>query len=211
MEDLTIIDGAVIAIVLISGILAFARGFMRELTSIAGWVGAAVVAYFLAPRAESLMYEIPLLNGLIDQSCNLAMMAAFAIVFVIALIVLSLFAPLLASVVRGRAIGTVDKGLGFLFGLARGVLLVVVALFVYEEFFAVGDGVEIVTTSKTYEILGPTQASFATEVQSSSLPTWFADRFDEMTANCTGRVGETPAALPATEAAPAEPAAPVAN
>ena len=128
MEDLTIIDGAVIAIVLISGILAFARGFMRELTSIAGWVGAAVVAYFLAPRAESLMYEIPLLNGLIDQSCNLAMMAAFAIVFVIALIVLSLFAPLLASVVRGRAIGTVDKGLGFLFGLARGVLLVVVAL-----------------------------------------------------------------------------------
>lgn len=211
MEDLTIIDGAVIAIVLISGILAFARGFMRELTSIAGWVGAAVVAYFLAPRAESLMYEIPLLNGLIDQSCNLAMMAAFAIVFVIALIVLSLFAPLLASVVRGRAIGTVDKGLGFLFGLARGALLVVVALFVYEEFFAVGDGIEIVTTSKTYEILGPTQASFATEVQTSTLPAWFSARFDDMTANCTGRTGATPAALPAPEAAPAETAAPAAN
>ncbi|MGR3723486.1 CvpA family protein [Abyssibius alkaniclasticus] len=211
MEDLTIIDGAVIAIVLISGILAFARGFMRELTSIAGWVGAAVVAYFLAPRAESLMYEIPLLNGLIDQSCNLAMMAAFAIVFVIALIVLSLFAPLLASVVRGRAIGTVDKGLGFLFGLARGVLLVVVALFVYEEFFAVGDGIEIVTTSKTYELLGETPQSFATEVESAGLITWFSARFDEMTANCTDRAGEAPAALPASEAAPAETAAPAAN
>jgi len=189
MEDLTIVDGAVIAIVLISGILAFARGFVREATSIAGWVGAAVVAYFLAPRVEPLMQEVPLLRDLIDSSCELAMMAAFGIVFVVALVVLSLFAPLLASAVRGRALGTLDKGLGFLFGLARGALLIVVALFVYEQFFAVGDGIEIITTSKTYEILGPTQASFATEVETSTIPAWFTARFDEMTASCIARIG----------------------
>lgn len=202
MEDLTIVDGAVIAIILISGILAFARGFVREATSIAGWVGAAVVAYFLAPRAEPLMQEVPLLKDLIDSSCELSMMAAFGIVFVVALIVLSLFAPLLASAVRGNAMGTIDKGLGFLFGLARGALLIVVALFVYEKFFAVGDGVEIITESKTYEILGPTQASFASEVESSTIPAWFEARFDEMTASCTARNGgETPDVAPAAEPA----------
>lgn len=200
MEDLTIVDGAVIAIILISGILAFARGFVREVTSIAGWVGAAVAAYFLAPKAEPLMQEVPLLRDLIDSSCELSMMAAFGIVFVVALIVLSLFAPLLASAVRGNAMGTIDKGLGFLFGLARGALLIVVALFVYENFFAVGEGIEIITESKTYEVLGPTQQSFASEVESSTIPAWFQARFDEMTATCTARNGAvTPeAAAPAT-------------
>ena len=208
MENLTIVDGAVIAIVLISGILAFARGFVREATSIAGWVGAAIAAYFLAPRAEPLMQEVPLLRDLIDSSCELSMMAAFGIVFVVALIVLSLFAPLLASAVRGRALGTIDKGLGFLFGLARGALLIIVALFVYEKFFAVGDGIEIITTSKTYEVLGPTQTSFANEVETSTIPAWFEARFAEMTATCTERNGG-PAPEAAPEAAPAvEPANP---
>jgi membrane protein required for colicin V production len=208
MENLTIVDGAVIAIVLISGILAFARGFVREATSIAGWVGAAIAAYFLAPRAEPLMQEVPLLRDLIDSSCELSMMAAFGIVFVVALIVLSLFAPLLASAVRGRALGTIDKGLGFLFGLARGALLIIVALFVYENFFAPTSDIEIIAGSKTYEYLNPAQESIASEVETGPLVGWFNARFAEMTATCTERNGG-PAPEVAPEAAPAvEPANP---
>lgn len=191
MENLTIVDGAVIAIILISGVLAFARGLVRELTSIAGWVGAAVIAYYLVAKVEPLMQDVPLLKDLISTSCELSTMAAFGIVFVLALIVLSLFAPLLASVVRGSALGAVDRGFGFLFGLARGILLIVVALFVYEQFFALGDGVGIITESKTYEFLGPTQQSFATEVETSTIPAWFEARFNEMNSVCRERAGET--------------------
>ena len=51
MDGFTIVDGVVAVIILISAILAYSRGFVREGMSIAGWIFAAIVAYIFAPRA----------------------------------------------------------------------------------------------------------------------------------------------------------------
>ena len=78
------------------------------------------------------MREIPVLRDILGTSCELGILAGFAAVFVVALVLVSLFTPLLAGAVQNSAIGPVDQGLGFLFGIARGVLLVVIALVVYN-------------------------------------------------------------------------------
>ena len=125
MENFTILDGIVAVIIILSAVLAYSRGFVREALAIGGWILAAIVAYVFAPMAEPLMKEVPILRDFIGGSCDLAMIAAFAAVFAVALIIVSVFTPLFAGAVQRSALGGIDQGFGFLFGVARGLLLVV--------------------------------------------------------------------------------------
>jgi len=194
MEDLTIIDGVAAAIILISGFLAYARGLVRETLSIVGWGGAAVIAFIFAPQGKDLVYEIPFINGLVGDSCEIALIISFILIFIVSLVVISLFTPLLAGMVSKSALGVIDRGLGFIFGLARGVLLIVVGLFVYDQFIATGEGIAIVEDSQTRILLAESQARLTAEVETSSIPGWFISKFDEITSVC---------AVPAAATAPA--------
>ena len=131
MEGFTLVDGIVAGVIVVSAILAYARGFVREALSIGGWIAAAIIAFIFAPNALPLIREVPYLGDFIGESCELGILASFAGVFAIALVVVSLFTPMFATAVQRSAIGGVDAGLGFLFGVARGVLLVVVAFIAY--------------------------------------------------------------------------------
>lgn len=132
MEGFTIIDGAVALIIVLSALLAYSRGLVRETMAIAGWIAAAILGFLFAPKVEPLIKEVPVLGDFIKDSCELSIIAAFAGVFAIALIIVSFFTPLFSSLVQRSALGGVDQGLGFLFGVARGILLVTIAFFVYE-------------------------------------------------------------------------------
>lgn len=131
MEAFTIIDGVVAGVILVSAILAYSRGFVREGMSIAGWIVAAILAYMFAPPAAAppLVKEIPVVNEFFADSCELTLLVAFAGVLALSLVVVSLFTPpLFSSVVQRSALGGIDQGgLGFLFGVLRGVLLVAIA------------------------------------------------------------------------------------
>lgn len=132
MEGFTIIDGVVAVIIVLSALLAYSRGFVREAMAIAGWIIAAILAFLFAPTVEPLVKELPVVGEFLTDSCELAIIAAFALVFAAALIVTSLFVPLFSSIVQRSALGGLDQGFGFLFGVVRGVLLVAVAFFVYD-------------------------------------------------------------------------------
>jgi membrane protein required for colicin V production len=113
-------DVAVIAILLLSALLAFARGFVQEVLSIAGWVGAAAVTWFGLPQATPYVQQyVP--NDLV------ARLIAGGAIFVVSLIVFSIATHYIAKGVRGSALNAVDRSMGFVFGLARGALLVVLA------------------------------------------------------------------------------------
>ena len=109
MEGFTLIDAGVAIIILISGVLAYSRGLVRETMAIVGWVGAAVVAFIFADQVEPLIKQVPVLGDFIGDSCELAIIAAFAAVFAVALIVVSIFTPLFSSVVQRSAIGGIDQ------------------------------------------------------------------------------------------------------
>jgi len=203
MEDLTIFDGIVLATLLISGFMAFARGIVSETLTIAGWAGAAVIAFVLAPDGMPLVKEIPIVSGFVGESCNIALIVAFAVIFVLALIVISLFTPLLAGMISGSALGIVDKGLGFLFGLARGLLLVIVGLYVYDQLIPEGEGIKLIDNSQTIIILADSKTRLATEVEGSAIPEWFIARFEELTGACSAD-GADPVLEDQQETAPDE-------
>jgi membrane protein required for colicin V production len=115
---MTSVDLALLAVMFVSGLLAFARGLVREVLSIGAWVGAAVVAMTCLPAVRPLLEPYMPSSEWVDP-------AAFIIVFLVSLIVLSLVAKTIGSAVRSSAIGGIDRTLGLLFGLARGAALAI--------------------------------------------------------------------------------------
>lgn len=151
MEGFTLVDGIVALVIVLSALLAYSRGFVREAMAIVGWVAAAVLAFIFAPQVKPLIQEVPVLGEFIADSCELSVIAAFAAVFAVALIVVSFFTPLFSSLVRRSAVGGIDQGFGFLFGVARGILLVAIAFFVYETVMTT-QNVPMIDDSRSAEV-----------------------------------------------------------
>lgn len=151
MEGFTIIDGVVAGVIILSALLAYARGFVREGMAILGWIVAAILAFMFAPQVEPLVKELPVVGEFLADSCELAVIAAFAAVFAIALVIVSLFTPLFASMVQQSALGGIDQAVGFIFGVLRGILLVAIAFFVYETVM-VNQAVDIVENSRSAQV-----------------------------------------------------------
>lgn len=118
---ITIFDGIVIAVVLFSAILAMVRGFSREVLSIASWAGSAAAAWYLFPVL--MPYA---LNYTSDE--KIARAGSAGVIFLVALIVISFITSKIADLIIDSRIGALDRTLGFLFGVARGLLLLVVAV-----------------------------------------------------------------------------------
>ncbi len=184
MDGFTLLDGLVLAIIVLSAVLAYARGLMRELLSIAGWIGAAVAAFVFAPAIEPLTREVPILRDIIGTSCELGVLASFVLVFALALIVISFFTPLLAGAVQNSALGPIDQGFGLVFGVARGVVLVVIAMIVYRQVMGANGGIEMVDSSRSLGMLAGVEAVIAGMLPADA-PQWIAGHFDRLTAGCT--------------------------
>ena len=182
MEGFTLIDAGVAGIVILSGILAYSRGLVRELMAIAGWVGATVVAFIFADQVEPLVRQVPVVGDFIGDSCELSMIAAFAAVFAVALIVVSIFTPLFSSVVQRSAVGGIDQALGFLFGIARGVLLVAVAFFLYETVFA-GTSVEMIDQSRSAVVFADVSERIAAQNPEQTL-SWVTEQYQQLVGDC---------------------------
>lgn len=116
---MTFFDYAVLGIIGLSILLSILRGFVRETLSLAGWVAAFFVAkLYTLELAPLLPQAIP--------SESLRLLAAFLILFLVTLLVTSLLAIALSEVFKRIGLGAVDRMLGALFGLGRGVLVVMV-------------------------------------------------------------------------------------
>ena len=184
MEGFTFVDVVVALVIVVSAILAYSRGFVRELMSIAGWIAAAILAFLFAEAVQPLVLEIPYVGEFLQGSCELSTIAAFAAVFALALIVASIFTPLFSSAIQNSAIGGIDQGLGFLFGVARGVLLVAVAFIVYDR-VVVGDAVAAVDNSRTAAIFTRAQDDIDQQMPEDA-PGWVVSRYEDLVSNCTG-------------------------
>lgn len=207
MENLTAVDGGAALIVLVSAILAFSRGLVRELMAIIGWVGAAIAAYYFAPGVQPLVKELPVVGEFLSDSCELSVVAAFAGVFVVGLIVAALFTPLFSGAVQRSAIGGIDQALGFLFGAARGVLLIAIAFIVYDRVLS-DQAIPMIDDSRTALVFANFQAQIDENIPTDA-PGWIVDRYNDLTDVCAvGGAPVLPETAPETtpDAAPAAPA-----
>lgn len=182
MEGFTIVDGVVALVIVASALLAYSRGFVREAMAILGWIAAAVVAFIFAPQAMPLVREIPVINEFLADSCELSVIAAFAGVFALALIVVSFFTPLFSSLVQRSALGGIDQGLGFLFGVARGVLLVAIAFFVYDTVIT-GDNFTIVDESRSALVFAQMSDQIEQQNPEQALG-WVTQQYENLVGAC---------------------------
>ena len=183
MEDFTIVDGGVAIIIVMSALLAYARGMVREVTAIAGWIAAAVLAFVFADLAKPLVRQIPYLGDMLGDSCELLILTSFAIIFAGALLIVSLFTPLFSSLVQKSIFGGFDQMLGFLFGAGRGIILVAVAFFIY---FTIMPNQDIVSleTSRSAIIF----ESYISDVQDQNPEAalgWVRNQYDQLVGVCS--------------------------
>lgn len=113
---ITAADIIVVVILLLSGLLAFARGFIREVLTIAGLIGAIAAAIYgypyLAPYAEDLV------------NARIANFASGCVIFVVAMIFFAIISGAIGRTVNAAQLNAVDRSLGFAFGLVRGAAIV---------------------------------------------------------------------------------------
>ena len=205
MEGFTLIDAIAAGVIVLSSILAYSRGLVREAMAIAGWVGAAVLAFIFAPQVQPLVKELPVVGEFLADSCELSVIAAFAAVFAVGLIIAALFTPLFSSVVQRSALGGIDQGLGFLFGVLRGIVLVVVAFIVYDR--AVGPAsMPMVDDSRSAKVIASFQANIDENIPTDA-PGWIAARYEQLVGVCGAPATPVPAdpapATPVPAPAPA--------
>ncbi len=182
MEGFTIIDGIAAILIVLSALLAYSRGFVREVLSIGGWIAAIIVGYLFANQIRPLIVMVPMAGDFIGEQCELALLISFAVVMVAALIVMSVFTPLFSNMVQRSILGGFDQGFGFLFGVARGVLLIVVALMAYELAGA-GESVPVIDDSRTAKLSGSLRDAVSGQLP-EDVPGWLQVRFDEFVAVC---------------------------
>lgn len=117
---ITWLDFLLLGVMLISGLLAMIRGFMREVLSIAAWGAAAAATVVLYPRL------LPMAQANISSD-TVAKIAVVGGVFLGTLLIVSMLTVRISDMVLDSRIGALDRTLGFLFGLGRGLIIVVVA------------------------------------------------------------------------------------
>ncbi len=143
---ITLLDGLLLVIMLVSAVLAMIRGFVREVLSIVSWVAAAIASFLLYERL------LPYTQQYISQDL-VAMGVSAAVVFLVTLIVVSYITMRISDFVLDSRIGALDRTLGFVFGSVRGLLLVVVAMMFFNWFVQPAQQPKWVQNAKSLPIL----------------------------------------------------------
>jgi membrane protein required for colicin V production len=121
-----LLDFILLGIMVVSGVLALARGFTREVLSLVAWGAAAAAAFFA-------IQQKPLLDLVTPYSSNPTIVKAVIGIaaFIVTLIIVSIISVKISDRVVDSAAGAFDRTLGFIYGLARGLVLVSVAYLFY--------------------------------------------------------------------------------
>src|ERR1700760_4541348 len=169
---ITLLDLFLLAVMLISGLLAMVRGFMREILSIAAWGIAALVTLYsyakLLPTAKQYF-----------NSDMVATAVTVGGVFLLTLLIVSIITVRISDMVLDSRVGALDRTLGFLFGLGRGLIIVVVAFLFFAWLVPPPKQPDGVKNAKSLEVLNKTGEWLQTllpQDMDSYLSQWFKKR-----------------------------------
>ncbi len=123
-----ILDFILFGIMFVSGLLALARGFTREVLSLVAWGAAAVAAWFAMKQKPLLDLVAPHVDPAKPQIAQIIVAAA---AFILVLIIVSVISVKISDRVVDSAVGAFDRTLGFFYGLARGLVLVSICYLFY--------------------------------------------------------------------------------
>jgi membrane protein required for colicin V production len=122
---ITLLDVILLVVMLISALLAMVRGFMREVLSIASWGAAALLTLYTYPKLKPIVLQY-FSNDIVASAVTVGA------VFLGTLLVVSIITIKISDMILDSRVGALDRTLGFLFGLARGLVIVVVAFLFFN-------------------------------------------------------------------------------
>lgn len=122
MEEICGVDVFIVAVLLLSAILSFSRGFISEMLGIGAWFVAGIAGFYAMPVLEP--YTLKYLSKPL-----LANLASFTVAALLTLVILTLVFSRITGKVRKSALNRLDHFLGFIFGLIRGVVILVLIYF----------------------------------------------------------------------------------
>jgi membrane protein required for colicin V production len=153
------VDIAVVVVLLASGVFALMRGFVYEVLAMAGWIAAGLAALWGIPLVR------PFVRAYIAGP-TLADVAGGTTLFLVTLLASSFITHAISRRVQKSSISSVDRSLGFAFGLLRGLVLASLCFMVVTKLMA-PDEPEMLSTAKTR----PLMAAGARLIQ-SLIPTY---------------------------------------
>lgn len=123
---LNLFDIIVGLVIVLSALLSFFRGFVREMLSLSSWLGATILTLYMFPHVTRLLKPY-------ITNPTLASGFGAILTFLLALILISMLTSLLLKFLKtGADVGLLDHGMGLIFGLARGVLIVAIGYFIFS-------------------------------------------------------------------------------
>lgn len=157
------VDIAVVVVLLASGVFALMRGFVYEVLAITGWVAAVLAAFWGLPLVRPLaQHYIP--------NATIADIAGGATIFLVVLVLSSMTTHAISKRVQRSSISSVDRSLGFAFGLLRGLVLVSLA-FMLADWLTSPTEPEVLASAKTRPLLSFGAHSLQTLVPASVIGT----------------------------------------
>lgn len=124
---MAIVDIIVLSVVLLSLVFGGFRGLVKEALSLAFWVIAAVLASMFSIQAGQTVF------GTLISSPALQRVAGFLLVFVVTVFAGGLVSNGISTLMSKAGLGGVDRALGALFGIIRGVVIVTLVVAVTAQ------------------------------------------------------------------------------
>jgi len=167
LGQLTYLDLGLFLVAVLSGLLAMNRGLSRELLSILSWVLGPLAGLYVWFHQAQLAQEMAPQVGMppIVVQAGLA-----AIVGLIVLVILHLITMHISDSIQDSRVGMIDRVLGFLFGVVRGFVLVLILFMGYQKFVPEKDQHLIVTKAQSRPMLESSGRSLEVTL------TWLYDR-----------------------------------
>jgi membrane protein required for colicin V production len=143
---LTVVDPIVVVVIFISAAYATYKGFVSETLSIFAWAAAAFATLFFGPKLA------PMTRGLVGTPW-LGVLIGYALIFLVVLIPLSFMSFRFADSVKHSAVGTLDRVLGAVFGIVRGLAIIGLAYIAFSYVVSVKAQPDWIANAKTLSVV----------------------------------------------------------
>ena len=181
--DYTYFDFLTLFIVAISLIIAYLRGVTHEIFAILNWIFSGFFAFSFAPQVSPVLKNIPIIEDIIFNNCELEILISIGLCFIIFLIIISMITPIISKMIQNSSLRSLDSSLGILFGIIRGVFIVCLILLIHNSLLDKNDYLDLVTSSKTSIIFSDTLTTLE-KITPEDLKIWLQNRYSQMTSLC---------------------------
>ncbi len=133
LGPLSYVDVVLIALALISGLLAMYRGLSREVLSIVSWIAAVAAALYFVFAHEPLAQQIAQQSGI--GQVKIVQIGVAGLIFLLVLILVHFMTGRVSDLILDSQVGVIDRSLGLAFGVLRAYVIVLLVYMGYTYFY----------------------------------------------------------------------------